>query len=140
MRKSHRHNSGSGPHSTAMIMSLQLVRKEGEVWDTREVGRNQCRTKAGGRGGQCRAWRMHACMGVHPCVCIYVSFFKTVCVMCVCVCQLESRPLTGRSQGQLRCPGANQGKEYFISPLTRLYSQIHTHTLTHSKTYTQIMT
>lgn len=98
----------------------------------------------GGTTGGGMSCMENACMHGCASVCMYICVFLQDCVcyvcVCVCVCQLESRPLTGRSQGQLRCPGANQGKEYFISPLTRLYSQIHTHTLTHSKTYTQIMT
>lgn len=63
-------------------------------------------------------------------VCVCKSVYK-----CVCMWQLGSRPVTGRSQGQLKCPGANQGKEYFISPPTRC---IHKYTFAHTCTHTHI--
>ena len=88
-----------------------------------------------GGGGACLCVKnvcMHRCALVCMCVCISAfpscmlvsSHRESVCVrvfvsMCVCVyVAIRSRPLTGRSHGQLKCPGANQGKEYFISPLS----------------------
>lgn len=134
-----------------MTTSLKLVRGGAG----RQVGVNQYRIV----GVHVHVRRKHACMDVYLSVSASISAFLYACVfpptkslnvVCVCVSasvsvclcvlmfvrvwQLGSRPVTGRSQGQLKCPGANQGKEYFISPLIHCIHKIHSHT------YTQQMT
>lgn len=96
----------------------------------------------GGRTGGAMSCMENACMHGCASVCMYICVFLQDCVCYVCVCvSIREQATDWKEPGAVEMPrGQPREGIFYQSPHTPAFTNTHTHTLTHSKTYTQIMT